>query len=718
MSPTQGFRRPFASQVGWYLAVGALGFIADAFAYWIFAHAFGWPTTTARLVAFMPATLATWAINRRYTFARSDESIDGRQGPLWQYARYLAVQGGGIVVSFITFQSLLVAHPSHDLLSLAAGSIAALAFNFAGSRLLVFTGKTGDASPLVIAAFGLVSVALGQDTNWDLLNYHLHNVYAMLHDRLHTDLAPAGVQSYFNPLLDLPYYAMTVSLPAPAVAFTMGAFHGLAAVLLASIVRRVVPDASTRQTWALALAGCLGATFLSEIGNTMGDNTTAVFVLASMALCLRSIDDLRARRSWGAIGLAGLLVGAATGLKLTNAPFAIALAAGLFVCAVPARDRLRAVALLTVGGVLGLLLTTGWWWARLWAEFGNPTFPQFNSVFGSPMATAMKTIDPRWGPKTAVEAAFYPFIFTADPFRTGEIGLRELLWPVAYVLVLGGSVVAIVQRWRGRVLAMDNAVRFLLTFIVAAYIGWICVFAIGRYAVVIELLLPLAVWVLLPRLWPHRQALKVATGIVALAVAASVVPFKNWGHASYADRSYTPPALPLVDPARATVVFIAQPVAWMVPFLPPELAFVSLFNFPESPAYVARAKSIMDERGGEVWTVLPAVTDTATGTATRFNHWLARNGVASDGPVCRAIRPLLKLSTRFRGYVPATGPLCGFEQPPGQQRDIDAENRQAAAKWAGPLRNYGFVLDEASCRRLEGYIGDQPQPFQFCRLVR
>ena len=718
MSQAQGFQRPFVSQVAWYLAVGTLGFVADAVAYWLFAHAFGWPTTTARLAAFVPATLATWAINRRYTFARDDDDDGGaRRGPLWQYLRYLAVQGGGIVVSFITFQSLLSKHPSHDLLSLAAGSIAALAFNFAGSRLLVFTGKAGDASPLVIAAFGLASVALGQDTNWDLLNYHLHNVYAVLHDRLHTDLAPAGVQSYFNPLLDLPYYAMAVSLPGPAVAFIMGAIHGLGAVLLAGIVRRVVPDASTRLAWALALAGCLGATFLSEIGNTMGDNTTAVLVLASLALCLRSIGDLRPGGSWGALGIAGLLVGAATGLKLTNAPFAIALAAGVFVCAAPMRDRLRAIALLTAGGVLGLLLTTGWWWARLWAEFGNPTFPQFNSVFGSPMATAMKTIDPRWGPKTAVEAAFYPFVFTADPFRAGEIGLRELLWPVAYVLILGWGALAIVRRMRGRAVAMDNAHRFLLAFIVAAYGGWICVFAIGRYAVAIEVLLPLAVWVLLPRVWPHRLAPRVAAGIVALAVAASVVPFRNWGHASYADHSYTPPAMPLTDPARATVVFIAQPVAWMVPFLPPELAFVSLFNFPESPAYVARAKAIMDQRGGEIWTVLPAVTDTAAGTATRFNALLARHGVASGGRVCRAIRPLLKLSTRFRGYLPVAGPLCGFERPPGPRRDIDAENRQAAANWAEPLRTYGFVLDESSCRRLEGRIGDQPQPFQFCRVA-
>jgi hypothetical protein len=53
---------------------------------------------------------------------------------------------------------------------------------------------------------GFLAVAKGQDGNWDLRNYHLYNPWAWLNDRLTTDLAPAGLQSYFNPLIDLPYF--------------------------------------------------------------------------------------------------------------------------------------------------------------------------------------------------------------------------------------------------------------------------------------------------------------------------------------------------------------------------------------------------------------------------------------------------------------------------------------------------------------------------------
>jgi len=49
-------------------------------------------------------------------------------------------------------------------------------------------------SLLVPLAFGLYAVKLGQDTNWDLLNYHLYNPFAYLNDRLSLDLALAGLQ--------------------------------------------------------------------------------------------------------------------------------------------------------------------------------------------------------------------------------------------------------------------------------------------------------------------------------------------------------------------------------------------------------------------------------------------------------------------------------------------------------------------------------------------
>ncbi|AQG99449.1 hypothetical protein A9R05_11925 [Burkholderia sp. KK1] len=50
------------------------------------------------------------------------------------------------------------------------------------------------------------------------------------------------MQSYFNPLLDVPYYPMTMHLTAMPVGFIMGVLHGLNFVLLLGIYSLTLDD--------------------------------------------------------------------------------------------------------------------------------------------------------------------------------------------------------------------------------------------------------------------------------------------------------------------------------------------------------------------------------------------------------------------------------------------------------------------------------------------
>src|SRR6266571_3367462 len=60
-----------------------------------------------------------------------------------------------------------------------------------------------------LAAAAAGSLLLGQDANWDLQNYHYYNPWAWWHGRTFTkDLAAAQIQTFHNPLLDLPFYWM------------------------------------------------------------------------------------------------------------------------------------------------------------------------------------------------------------------------------------------------------------------------------------------------------------------------------------------------------------------------------------------------------------------------------------------------------------------------------------------------------------------------------
>ena len=90
---------------------------------------------------------------------------------------------------------------------------------------------------------GVASLLRGKDTNWDLRNYHFYNPWAWWNDRLYWDYAPAQVQSYYSPLLDVPFFALVSShLPAFAITFLMGIPFGAAAWFFYRIARFAVDD--------------------------------------------------------------------------------------------------------------------------------------------------------------------------------------------------------------------------------------------------------------------------------------------------------------------------------------------------------------------------------------------------------------------------------------------------------------------------------------------
>src|SRR5215469_14981073 len=56
--------------------------------------------------------------------------------------------------------------------------------------------------------FMAVNYALGEDLRWDTLNYHLYAGFSAVHDRFVQDYFAAGPQSYFNPYVYAPFYAL------------------------------------------------------------------------------------------------------------------------------------------------------------------------------------------------------------------------------------------------------------------------------------------------------------------------------------------------------------------------------------------------------------------------------------------------------------------------------------------------------------------------------
>ncbi|ABE47294.1 hypothetical protein [Polaromonas sp. JS666] len=585
--------------------------------------------------------------------------------------------------------------------------------------------------------FALASVfVIGQDANWDLLNYHLYNAYALLNGRVGIDLAPAAMQSYFNPVLDLPYFLMIQHWPPRAIAFAMGLFHGLNFVFLLLIVKPFVERAKHPNATVilLALAGCLSAVFVSELGNTMGDNTSSVFVLAGVAVAVtRWGDVVRARGHyllW--IMLAGLLIGMGAGAKLTNAVYAVAGALALLLaCPGGAVHRLRVASAFSAGVVLGIALTGGYWFLMLWELYGNPLFPQFNTYFQSDMAGSIGVGDTRWRPKGVAEALFFPFIFALNPARVGESALYQIALPVLYSLFALWAIAAIRTRFfslsparNAYVFPLEEPSRahFLLAFAATSYLTWLGIFSIHRYLVPLEMIAPLAIWLLLHRLFKPALAQSLGKKVLLSSVIVVLLFRTTWGNVGFGETAFRVELPPLAQPEKTAVMILqGGKHAWLIPFFPPEIEVASLASFPESPKFVSQAMRMIDSRSENAYVIFEASKDTQPAQIAKINRVLASMGVGKSGFGCDVVRWGLKRNSRLNAKMSdsSNGAYCGVVMDSAARRDL-AEEDKAIARASDELAKtrYGLRVDLASCVTYRAWVGNHQDGYQYCRISR
>jgi hypothetical protein len=295
---------------------------------------------------------------------------------------------------------------------------------------------------------------LGKELAWDTLNYHLYAGFSAVHDRFTQDYFAAGPQAYFNPYAYVPFYAMVkAGMPALLVGSVLALAHSSVLWLTFELGVCAAPsdDSRTRLTVGVLAAAMalMNPILLQQIGSSFADITTAIPVLAGWLLLVRAVRTPRPLL----VLAAGLLLGAACALKLTNAVHAVAAAAVLVVLPQPPRDRLRRALGYGVGLAVAFALVAAPWSYRLEQVFGNPFFPLLNTVFRSPHFTTEPLQHFRFIPATFGEALWRPFaILDTHSMVQEELRAPDLRY--AALVVLG---VLLLGHWLWLRLARSSA---------------------------------------------------------------------------------------------------------------------------------------------------------------------------------------------------------------------------------------------------------------------
>jgi hypothetical protein len=149
----------------------------------------------------------------------------------------------------------------------------------------------------------------------------------------------------------------------------------------------------------------LNPILVQQIGSSFADITTAELVLGGWLLLAQAVRTPQTAR----IVSAGLLIGSATALKLTNSAHAIAACALLIMLPLTLPGRIRYGLAYVASLGLGFTIIAAPWSYRLVRMFGNPLFPLMNGVFRSPEFTTEPLRHFRFIPESLINALWRPF---------------------------------------------------------------------------------------------------------------------------------------------------------------------------------------------------------------------------------------------------------------------------------------------------------------------
>jgi hypothetical protein len=551
----------------------------------------------------------------------------------------------------------------------------------------------------VLIVMGGVAAALylGKDLNWDSLNYHVYAGYTAVEDRLTSDYFAASSQGYLNPYSHVPFYLMLKHGFAPQIVVAMLAlFHVLNLLIVYEIASRLNKRQNGEIAWVPVYLAVFFAffnpIFIIEIGSSFNEISTSVPVLAGWYLLIREFGAPRHSR----IAIAGVLIGMAVALKLTNLYFSVTALPLLLLSPISWKARAQAVLVFAGAGVLGGVLAGGWWAWQMWEYFGNPFFPLFNNIFHSPDFTDAPLTHYRFIPGSITELLLKPFMMilpkggihletVAPDLRYAALVLLFCLFGLKYVL--RRMPIGEWRHWDPFPAFQEQRTLFALTIGVLITWGlWAISSGNSRYFLPMSSLASVILASLLFRFSGKLRFLAYScVSLVVLQVATiTYASDRRWGATGWG-KSWFELDIPAEIRQQPSLYLHlgGQSASFLLPFLPQGSSMINV-----SGQYVleenARIRALLEKHRGQT-RVMRSFPDAFTPGAAYFNFALLRFGMEADMNTCLTIKSLQRFDApvgdKYVNYISCkTKPL---QWSAAQLDDFVAKKRRADAVFDG-----------------------------------
>lgn len=329
------------------------------------------------------------------------------------------------------------------------------------------------------------------ETFWDLLNYHYYNAFAFLHNRLNYDIVLGGENSFFNPLPDLPLYWMIQHFnDYPGIIYgVQGLYYGVCLFFFIKICGLFWDN----HTWSgiittviATVVAATGQAIWMQMGTATNEIQVTTFILAGLYLLFKITFRPDLQKGYKFL-IVGLLMGFALGLKPTVVSYCLGAGLTSVIFYKKLNKPLPYILLFAVGGLLGYLLSNGWFMWHYWEWYKNPFFPFANSIFKSEYYDNANFRDTQFLPSLKLFFV-YPYIWNLFKFKIVECSFYDIRLTVYYTIFLL-TIFSFLFSKKARLFFKTNykwGVYF--TFLIVTFFIWMALFSILRYIIVVEML--------------------------------------------------------------------------------------------------------------------------------------------------------------------------------------------------------------------------------------
>ncbi len=233
----------------------------------------------------------------------------------------------------------------------------------------------------------LLSLSNGADRGFDARNYHIYNPYAFLNNRFNIDIMPAGLQSYFNPLIDIPYFLIIKYFNhALFVNFISGTSYGIFLFLIYKLSDFIFKDSKNKNVFVLlsVILGGITDFMATNNGSLSNDIFIADIILLSILLIFKSFKNYKPKL----MIISGLLIGIAIGLRFATVCVALPLILCCFIFFRQFEKPQKQLLFFIISIVIGFFMIEGFWMIKLYKVYQNPLMPYFNQIFNSKYISA------------------------------------------------------------------------------------------------------------------------------------------------------------------------------------------------------------------------------------------------------------------------------------------------------------------------------------------